>query len=195
MPINALDGAFDVSRFIKRRLAGQGVAGDLRAAVAWFCLARSLEHFKAMALLLRRGQIPSALSLSRVQFEAYIAGVWIAQCADDPQVARANDGQWAIGIRDMCHIISQKADSDAALAASRWPDAWSSMSAGATQDLMPAAQTQSRAGHGAERTTQTLKQASLWALLTGLEIAGLSGNALAANQIRVKIEAVEAWIA
>lgn len=58
-----------------------------RAIIAAACQDVALEHHKAIVLSTRYSFHASAFGLVRLQFEAYIRGAWLRDCASDEQVS------------------------------------------------------------------------------------------------------------
>ena len=52
------------------------------------CFDVSLEYQKAIVLLIENKLIGSAFSLVRLQFEAYIRGLWLIRCATEPEIEK-----------------------------------------------------------------------------------------------------------
>ncbi len=60
-----------------------------RSHLAGGCLHACIEHGTAIVVLVGEGLNGSALALVRLQFEAYLRGIWLAQCASDSEVDKA----------------------------------------------------------------------------------------------------------
>ncbi len=60
---------------------GLAIPGDERSRLAAGCFDLAREHHQAVANLLAQHLIASAYSLVRVQYEAYVRGVWLAHFA------------------------------------------------------------------------------------------------------------------
>jgi hypothetical protein len=63
-----------------------------RVRAAASCLGIAQEHHHAIVLLLERTLYASAFALMRVEFEAYVRGVWLMLCATDDKVGRFLNG-------------------------------------------------------------------------------------------------------
>lgn len=61
-----------------------------RTYLSGACLHASIEHGMAILVLVDEGLYGSALALIRLQFEAYIRGLWLAQCASEGEVDKAS---------------------------------------------------------------------------------------------------------
>jgi hypothetical protein len=60
-----------------------------RSHLSGACLHASIEHGFAILVLVDEDLCGSALALIRLQFEAYIRGLWLAQCASDSELDKA----------------------------------------------------------------------------------------------------------
>ena len=70
-------------QWLDSRIDGMEVSSELRFRVAGGCLDMTLEHQKAIVLLVASFLYGSAFSLRRLMFEAYVRGVWLHQCASN----------------------------------------------------------------------------------------------------------------
>lgn len=62
------------------------IPGDSRTRAAGSCFAIVQEHHHAIVLLIECKLFASAFALLRIEFEAYIRGEWLAQCASDSAI-------------------------------------------------------------------------------------------------------------
>lgn len=60
-----------------------GMPSDYRTRAAGSCFAIAQEHHHAIVRLIEWRLFASAFALIRVEFEAYIRGEWLSQCASD----------------------------------------------------------------------------------------------------------------
>ncbi len=60
-----------------------------RSYLSGACLHASIEHGLAILVLVDEDLYGSALALIRLQFEAYVRGMWLAQCASDSEIDKA----------------------------------------------------------------------------------------------------------
>ena len=73
--------------WVQRHLDGLTLAEPCkRSYLSGACLHASIEHGMAILVLVDEGLYGSALALMRPQFEAYVRGMWLAQCAGDSEV-------------------------------------------------------------------------------------------------------------
>jgi len=81
-----LHGAFDLHRWIIKRLDGMEVSNSQRTLVANSCFDLVIEHQAAIAVLVKSRIYGSAFTLIRPAFESFIRGVWVRRCAQDKQI-------------------------------------------------------------------------------------------------------------
>jgi len=68
--------------WIQQRIDGLTLANPCkRSHLSAACLHASIEHGIAIFVLVNDGLHGSALALVRLQLEAYIRGIWLAECA------------------------------------------------------------------------------------------------------------------
>lgn len=72
-----------------------------RSYLSGACLHASVEHGFAILVLVDEGLYGSALALVRLQFEAYVRGLWLAQCASDSEADKAGADKFPFHLDDM----------------------------------------------------------------------------------------------
>lgn len=77
-----------------------------RASAGCFCIAQ--EHHHAIVLLMHHHLYAACFSLLRVEFEAYIRGLWLTYCAADREVNRFLSGAKPPGIGALLEAIERK---------------------------------------------------------------------------------------
>ncbi len=76
--------------WVQQNLNGLKLAdASKRSILSGGCLHASIEHGMAIVVLVDEGLHGSALALIRLQFEAYVRGLWLAQGASDCEVDKA----------------------------------------------------------------------------------------------------------
>lgn len=83
---DAIDRAVHLAQTLDRHIDGVEINSALRYRLAGGCLDMALEHHKAVLLLIARHLQGSAVSILRLQFEAYVRGVWLHQCATETEL-------------------------------------------------------------------------------------------------------------
>ncbi|TJZ69751.1 DUF6988 family protein [Chitiniphilus eburneus] len=95
----ATDMAMRAHYWIIERLEGlQGIKTN-KCAIACFDVA--LEHHLAISILIRAGAVGSAFSLVRSQFESFVRGMWLAQCATNDVVENYENDNFKVPMGDM----------------------------------------------------------------------------------------------
>jgi len=80
----------DTLIWVQQHLDGLYIGeGNKRVHLAAGCLHTAVEHGQAIVLLVAEGIHGSALALVRLQFEAYVRGIWLLHGATDESVDRA----------------------------------------------------------------------------------------------------------
>ena len=59
-----------------------------RVRIAASCLDAAMEHHRSIVLTTTASYYGSAFALLRIEFEAYIRGAWLSNCASDSEVER-----------------------------------------------------------------------------------------------------------
>jgi hypothetical protein len=94
-----------------------------RSRVSAACLITSIEHGMAILVLVDEGLYGSALALVRLQFEAYVRGTWMAQCASNNEVDKAGQDEFP-KIAGMIAALEKPGLLDNALLSKIKHDAW-----------------------------------------------------------------------
>jgi hypothetical protein len=94
-----------------------------RSYLSGACLHASIEHGMAILVLVDEDLYGSALALIRLQFEAYVRGIWLAQCAGDNEVDRAGHDDFPV-INSMIASLEKPGLLDSALLSTLKRDAW-----------------------------------------------------------------------
>ena len=80
--------ALELEAWLNNELYGLAIPGSIRGRVSAACFAVTQDHHHAIALLLQADLNSSAFALVRSQYESFIRGTWIANCATEQQVDR-----------------------------------------------------------------------------------------------------------
>ena len=78
----------DLINWLDRFIEGLSIPTNNRAIIVASCLDVALEHHKSIVLTTSASFHGSAFALFRIEFEAYIRGVWLSYCASDNEVER-----------------------------------------------------------------------------------------------------------
>lgn len=78
----------DLINWLDRFIEGLSIPTNDRAIIVASCLDVAMEHHKSIVLTTAASFYGSAFALVRIEFEAYIRGVWLSYCASDNAVER-----------------------------------------------------------------------------------------------------------
>ena len=110
--------------WVKQHLDGLTMAEPCkRSYLSAACLHACIEHGVAILVLVDEGLDGSALALIRLQFEAYVRGMWLAHCADESEVDRAGHDDFP-AINGMIASLEKPGLLDSALLSTIKRDAW-----------------------------------------------------------------------
>jgi len=100
----AIESAFEDVRFLAGKLYDLTLPSDLRTRVSAGYFAVVQEHHHAIVILLQhqRPLATSAFAILRLQFEAYVRGMWFSHCAKDNAIKSFMEGG---KIPDMTSLI------------------------------------------------------------------------------------------
>jgi hypothetical protein len=80
-----------LDRWIWDRIGEHEMPASLRNRLALAAFSVALYQYQAMLRLIESKMFPTAYALVRVQFEACVNGLWIANCADDAELDRLSN--------------------------------------------------------------------------------------------------------
>lgn len=75
-------------QWLDSNIDGLDIPPNNRTRLAAGCLDMALEHQKSIVLLTAQSLFGSAASLVRLEFEAYIRGVWLLYCASELELEK-----------------------------------------------------------------------------------------------------------
>jgi len=79
--------------WLRQSLHGQELPQSNRVRAAGACFAIAQGHHHAIVLLIENRLYSSSFALIRLEFEAYIRGLWFSHCAKDSQIDRYISGK------------------------------------------------------------------------------------------------------
>lgn len=110
--------------WVQKRLDGLTLAEPCkRSHLSGACLHASIEHGFAILILVDEDLPGSALALIRLQFEAYVRGMWLAQCASDSEIDKAGRDEFP-AINSMIASLEKPGLLESALLSTIKFDAW-----------------------------------------------------------------------
>jgi len=72
--------------WLRQSIHEQPLPANHRVRAAASCYAIAQDHHHAIVLLIENRLYASSFALVRLEFEAYVRGLWLATCADESQV-------------------------------------------------------------------------------------------------------------
>lgn len=176
-----VDQSEKLIQWLDKRIEKLSIPAKHRARVAASCLDVSLEHHKSIVLLTRESYYGSAFALIRLQFEAYIRGVWLLYCASDSELEKFTNDKLA---KTFGNLISDLEDHDAfnvGVLSNIKVEAWNAMNSfthtGLLQVIRRSTATEIAPNYPEEEIVGTLDSADSTAFLATLPIVEMSiGN-------------------
>ncbi len=98
----------DLIHWLDRFIEGKSVPSNERAIIVAGCLNLSLEHHKSIVLTTTAKFYGSAFALVRLQFEAYIRGVWLSYCATDQAIEKFKNDKLDVRIGTMISALEKQ---------------------------------------------------------------------------------------
>ena len=106
----------DTLIWVQEHLDGLHIGeGNKRVHLAARCLHTAVEHGQAIVVLVAEGLSGSALALVRLQFEAYVRGIWLLHGATDQSVDRAGRDKFPYKMEEMITDLEQPGRFDAGI--------------------------------------------------------------------------------
>lgn len=92
--LERLQKAAEFVEWLRLSIHEQSLPANNRIRAAASCYAIAQDHHHAIVLLAEHRLYASGFALVRLEFEAYVRGVWIALCASDDEIAKFLSGGW-----------------------------------------------------------------------------------------------------
>ena len=182
----AHDKLVSVIRWIDEHSKEVDIEGDARVQIAAACFDTVLEHQAAIAALVERQLIGSALALLRVMAEAFIRGMWFARCATDEQAASFKNDE----IKKLTSLVAEievnlgsATDTLSRMVKSQWAALCSFTHTGFKQVACRYSGALLTPNYPDQEVIQALNFAGAIGLLAALELATLSKNVTLATTI------------
>ena len=80
--------AEELIQWLDSNIDGLDIPANDRMRLAAGCLDMALEHQKSIVLLTANSLFGSAAALVRLEFEAYVRGVWLLYCASEVEIEK-----------------------------------------------------------------------------------------------------------
>jgi len=166
--------------WVRQQVDGLALANpSKRSHLSSACLITAIEHGIAILVLIDEGLHGSALALVRLQFEAYVRGTWLAQCAGDNEVDKAGQDEFP-KMAYMITALERPGLLDNALLSKIKLDAWDSLNSLTHTGYQQIGGRLDKDGVGScfddNQIQVALNWATSWTLLAAVGIAGLAQN-------------------
>jgi hypothetical protein len=166
--------------WVRQQVDGLNLAEPCkRSHLSSACLVTSIEHGLAILLLLEEGLHGSSFALMRLQFEAYIRGIWLAQGASENEVDKAAQDEFP-KIAPMITSLERPGLLDVGLLSKIKLNAWEPLNSLTHTGFQQIAGRLSKDGVGScfgdNQIQVALNWAEGWTLMAAVGLAGLAQN-------------------
>lgn len=86
LPPERIQKSVEFVEWLRQSVHDQSLPDDNRTRVACSCFAITQDHHHAIVLLVKNRLYASSFALLRLEFEAYIRGLWVSLCANESQI-------------------------------------------------------------------------------------------------------------
>ena len=119
----------DLAAWIEHQVHELPLPGSVRTRLAGTCFVVVQEHHQAILLLLSQSHPlhASAFALVRPVFDAYIRGLWFANCATDADLEQFSLGKSPPNMPTMLAAIKKIAEFDSGQLSTIYTQSWSAM--------------------------------------------------------------------
>lgn len=107
VPPERLQRAGELVEWLRQAVHEQSFPSSYRNRASAGCFGIAQEHHHAIVLLTHHRLYASSFSLLRVEFEAYIRGLWLSLCASDTEVEEFLSGREPPGIDVLLATVEQ----------------------------------------------------------------------------------------
>lgn len=184
---DAIDKAENLAQTLDRHIDGLEINAGLRHRMAGGCLDMALEHHKAMVLLIFRQLYGSAFSIMRLQFEAYIRGVWLHQCATESDLARFTKGKCKCTFKQLITAIERLDGFNEGILSKTQMKSWTAMNSfthtGYLQVVRRNREATLEPNYDDDEIIEAVGFANAITLLAALEIANMAGAVELSNEL------------
>lgn len=171
----------DLIHWLDRFIEGKSVPSNYRAKIAAGCLTLSLDHHKSIVLTTTAEFYGSAFALVRLQFEAYLKGVWLSYCATDQAIEKYKNDKLDVRIGTMITALEKKDSFNVGVLSNIKNDSLSAMNsfthAGVLSINRYFSATEIGSNFPPEEIKETLDFADTFALMAALGIINVSTGA------------------
>ena len=166
--------------WLDRQIDGTAFALNDRCRLAGGCLDISMEHHKAIVVLMANRLYGSAMAMVRPTFEAYLRGAWLHQCADDACLESFAKGKLRPMPAAMIEDLERLPSFEGGVLLKAHQASWSKMCdfthTGVQQTIRRNTQESIESNYDEAELIEALGFADAIGVMCGLEIAHLAGN-------------------
>lgn len=164
--------------WLDRLIEGLSIPSNDRAKIATSCLDVALEHYKSIVLTTTVSFHGSAFALVRLEFEAYIRGVWLLYCASDDELERFKEDKLDKSFGDMIADLEALEAFNVGVLSKIKRESWQAMNSfshtGLFQVVKRSTATKIISNYPAEEIVGTLDIADSIALLVSLAVVDVT---------------------
>lgn len=186
MPLtNSINSAMELVDLIAKELWNLPIPASIRSRSVSGCFAVTQEHHHAIVILFQSNLSSSAFALMRPEYEAYIRGVWLANCATDDEVEQFSTGAEPPRIGILLTAIEKIPAFDekhlSEIKSKHWSAMCSYTHTGSLQVQRWNTEEAIEPNFSPEESQEVLKFAGIFSLLSTVGIASLAENEIIAN--------------
>jgi len=151
-----------------------------RALISACCLEAALEHHRSIVLTSTASYYGTAFALVRLEFEAYVRGVWLHHCATDDQLNMFKRDELQTRFDDLISELESKEAFNVGVLSAIKHASWKAMCSfthtGFLQVVRRISDTEIGANYSMDEILETLNFSDSIALLATVGIVGLSAG-------------------
>lgn len=192
IPAERLQAADELVEWLRQAVHEQSLPPSNRAKASAACFGIAQEHHSAIVLLARYCLYASSFALLRVEFEAYIRGLWLSLCASDAEVEEFIAGSEPPKINDLLAAIEQTPSFSGKVLSHIKSENWKAMCAYAHTGGLHVQRWITSEGvepnYEPDEVEEVLRFAELIAALSVIAIAQLTNNDVLAQRVLEKVQ-------
>ncbi|MBR7780790.1 DUF6988 family protein [Undibacterium luofuense] len=192
---DTIESATELVEWLIHEFRDFSFPATLRNKISASCFAVAQEHQHAIVLCLSQQAAlnASAFSLVRVQYEAYIRGMWISHCAREDEIDAFSKGNLKLANMDvLVAAIDHSSEVKGQLLSTLHKNVWKSMCAythtGPQQIQRWITEESIEPNYSAAEVKEVLAFSSKISLLSAVSVASLTNNHILANKILEKYD-------
>jgi hypothetical protein len=182
---------------IDAALRGRDLPASPRARIAFGCLDLAVEHTSGIAVLADQPLWGPAFAMLRIQFEAFIRGVWLARCAADDQLAWFTSGKldkhrnFRELVADVERALKHDGGALSRLREQSWPMFNDFTHTGFQHVVRRNSETRTGPNYSDPELIQAMRFTSAIGLLAAVEMLTLAGHDVLARALKQKADAIK----